>query len=56
MPPLAASGQRFIDDVLQEPLTAPRLVERAAEPGGQQAMPRGAASQKCMPSKTAVHC
>ena len=28
--PLAASGQRFIDDVLQEPLTARRLVERAA--------------------------
>ena len=28
--PLAASGQRFIDDVLQEPLTARRLMERAA--------------------------
>ena len=40
--PFAAAGQRFIDDVFQEPLPALRLVERAALKDAVQLLANGA--------------
>ena len=37
----------------QVPDAAPAATEQAGKP---QAMPAGSASQKCTPTKTAVHC
>ena len=39
--PLAAAGQRFIDDVLQEPLPALRLMEWAAVKDADQLLANG---------------
>jgi hypothetical protein len=52
----AAGG--FVGNVAEVvPDTAPTATEsKTLEAGGQQAMPPGAAPQKCKPTKTAVHC
>ena len=50
----AETAAGFAGYVAEEaPDAAPTATEQA---GKQQAMPAGVASQKCMPTKTAVHC
>ena len=54
----AEAADDFVGNVAElAPGTAPTATEsKTLEAGGQQAMPRGAASQKCTPTKTRVHC